>query len=154
MRSQPASFVDMHSVGCMDFPAVRDVLTGSGLQTAGLEEGGAYWIARAGGTVAGTIGFEQVGQSGLLRSLAVLPAYRRIGLGRHLVAHLVDAATQLNCRRIYLFSKDTGRFFKNLGWAETAVKEAAELLSDAPQVKHYARVGWYDNERAFVRLIG
>lgn len=48
-------------------------------------------------------------------------------------------------------SKDTGGYFERLGWREVPVAELAARLSQAPQVRRYDEVGWYPNERAFVR---
>jgi N-acetylglutamate synthase-like GNAT family acetyltransferase len=89
----------------------------------------------------------------LLRSVAVRPDARGQGLARRLLETALDMARRHSITRIYLFSKDTGDFFESLGWKEVPVKEAAEVMRAAPQVKRYNQIGWYLDERAFRRDI-
>jgi N-acetylglutamate synthase-like GNAT family acetyltransferase len=84
-----------------------------------------------------------------LRSVAVDNGMRGRGIARALID---DALRELHCKSIrvlFLFSKDMGAYFENLGWVEVPVGEAADALRQAPQVKRYDRTGWYINERAF-----
>ena len=143
----------IHAVERHEHRIVAQVLARSGLSSAGLEEGGAYWIARIDGAVAGTVGLETTGSSGLLRSLAVLPEFRRTGVARSLVAHLLDEAQRLEVEDVYLFSKEAGSFFELLGWSEISVEAVATVLALAPQVRHYEQIGWYEDERAFSKTV-
>jgi len=60
-------------------------------------------------------------------------------------------ATRLDLEDVYLFSKDTGGYFERLGSCEVPVAEVAARLPRAPQVRRYEEIGWYPDERAFVR---
>ena len=151
MTDRSGELAVVRRAGLGDLLAIGSVLGECGLSSVGLEEGGLYWIAYHGPEIAGVVGIEASGQAGLLRSLAVHPSFRNAGLARRLVSQLLSEIRQLGVDHVYLFSKDSGAFFERLGWSETSVKAAAQRLSRTSQVQHYERVGWYKNERAFVR---
>ena len=75
--------------------------------------------------------------------------------GKSIADRLIHSALREAIRRdlqhVYLLSKDTGGYFKRLGWREVPVAELAARLPLAPQVRRYDEIGWYPNERAFVR---
>lgn len=114
-----------------------------------LEPGTIYFVARLGEKVVGVCGLEFDGDSALLRSVAVDNGTRGQGIARALIDDAIQELHRRNVRVVFLFSKDTGAYFENLGWVEVPVSEAADALRQAPQVKRYGRIGWYVNERAF-----
>ena len=85
---------------------------------------------------------------GLLRSLAVVSARQRTGLGTKLVAHAEDYARIKGVRSLYLLTNTAEFFFKHCGYqrierdnAPPAIgetKEYAEIcpVSSALMVKH------------------
>jgi N-acetylglutamate synthase-like GNAT family acetyltransferase len=89
----------------------------------------------------------------LIRSVAVAGVNRSCGIGRALVKEAMAYAKSQGIERLFLFSKDTGSFFLGLGWEEVSVEAAADLLQNTLQVKRYEEMGWYADERAFVRTI-
>jgi len=110
-----------------------------------------YWTARSDAALVGFCGLELADRAALLRSVSVHDAHRGQGLASRLVeAALVEARARA-IERIYLFSKDTGRFFEQMGWLPVPVEEASTIMCAAPQVRRYQHVGWYPNERAFRR---
>ena len=136
-----------------DRDEARALLDSCGLSSSDIFVPGAfYWLARD-NALAGFCGLEPDEDAGLLRSIAVRRDARGQGLARALLETALDAARRYSITRIYLFSKDTGAFFESLGWKEVPVKETAEVMRAAPQVKHYNRIGWYPEERAFRRDI-
>jgi N-acetylglutamate synthase-like GNAT family acetyltransferase len=66
---------------------------------------------------------------------------------------VLQEAIRLDLPEVYLLSQDTGGYFERLGWREAAVAELAARLPRAPQVRRYDEIGWYPNERAFVRRV-
>lgn len=110
-----------------------------------------YWAAREEPRLVGFCGLEWGERGALLRSVSVHHEHRGRGIAKRLVETAIAEAQARFIRRIYLFSKDTGRFFETLGWREVPVSEVAEIMQAAPQVRRYEQVGWYPNERAFRR---
>jgi N-acetylglutamate synthase-like GNAT family acetyltransferase len=114
-----------------------------------LAPGTMYFVARMGEKLVGVCGLEFDGESALLRSVAVDNSARGRGIARDLIDGAIQELHRRSVRVLFLFSKDTGAYFENLGWVEVPVGEAADALRQAPQVKRYDRVGWYVDERAF-----
>jgi N-acetylglutamate synthase-like GNAT family acetyltransferase len=79
--------------------------------------------------------------------------YRGKGIAERLIDCALQEAIRLDLPDVYLLSKDTGGYFERLGWREAAVAELAARLPRAPQVRRYDEIGWYPNERAFVRRV-
>ncbi|HUB88597.1 MAG TPA: GNAT family N-acetyltransferase [Dyella sp.] len=135
-----------------DEDEVHMLLRACGLSTHDIfSPGAAYWVARNGAGPVGFCGLEWGDAAALLRSVSVHHEYRGRGVARRLVEAAIAETQARSIKRIYLFSKDTGRFFETLGWCEVPVDEASEVMQAAPQVRHYHHVGWYPNERAFRR---
>ncbi len=138
----------------VDLDELREILSAAGLSTLEiLDPGTFYWVASSGGRLVGTCGLELDGKSGLVRSVAVSDEDRRKGIGEALLVRCIDFAKSHGLERLYLFSKDTGEYFLRLGWRAVSVASAADALRAAPQVRRYERVGWYADERAFVRPV-
>lgn len=128
------------------------VLEACGLSSFGiLAPGTLYWVCRAEGGLVGTCGIEAGEGCALLRSVGVMESWRGRGIAERLIGSALLEATRLGLRDVYLFSKDTGGYFERLGWREVPVAQAAARLPQAPQVRRYEEIGWYPDERAFVR---
>lgn len=90
--------------------------------------------------VTGAIGFEQIGELGLLRSLVVDVEERNSGLGERLVGALEARAAASDIAQLYLLTIDADGFFARLGFevvprADTpesirATREFSELCPD------------------------
>lgn len=133
-----------------DFDLVKVILNQCGLSDR-IEHGDRTpcWLAFDKAELVGCAALE-IGQSaGLVRSVAVLPAYRGRGLARQLMQRLIADASARHIGRLYLFSKDSAGFFCRLGWQSVSVRHVADALPDAPQVRYYEEVGWYPDEKAF-----
>ena len=135
-----------------DRDAMATVLAACGLSSFGiLHPGTLYWVCRAGNALAGICGLEVGDGCALLRSVCVVESERGKGIAERLVRCALEEATQLDLQHVYLFSKDTGDYFERLGWRPVPVPEVAARLPQAPQVRRYEEIGWYPDERAFVR---
>lgn len=139
---------------CDDQPDMATVLEACGLSSAGiLAPGTVYWVCRTGTGLVGICGIEVGDRCALLRSVCVIEAHRGKGIAERLVACALLEAARLNLPDVYLFSKDTGSYFERLGWREVSVGGVAARLHQAPQVRRYQEIGWYPDERAFVRSV-
>jgi amino-acid N-acetyltransferase len=70
----------------------------------------------ASGSVIGIGGLEQLGSSVLLRSLAVAPEARGIGIARALVARLEDNVRSCGQPDVWLLTTTAERFFERAGY--------------------------------------
>lgn len=138
-----------------DRAAMAAMLAACGLSSFGISTPGTtYWVCRAGSRVIGMCGIEAGERCALLRSVCVLEDQRGKGIAQRLVRSALLEAARLGLRDVYLFSKDTGGYFERLGWREVPVAQVIARLPQAPQVRRYQEIGWYPDERAFVRSAG
>ena len=104
-----------------DLPDVAAFLSNCGLPAQDLTPeiiaGFELAIATDGGLV-GQIGLETFGDIGLLRSLAVAPAWRKHGLGAQLVARREAAARAAGLSAVYLLTSSATEFFRHRGYTE------------------------------------
>lgn len=135
-----------------DRDAMAAVLEACGLSSVGiLAPQTLYWVCRTENGLVGTCGIEIGDRCALLRSVGVMEHQRGKGIAERLVDCALQEASRLDLQHVYLLSKDTGGYFERLGWREVPVAEVAARLPLAPQVRRYEEIGWYPNERAFVR---
>ncbi len=76
-----------------------------------------FLLAESGGSIVGTIGLESYPPRGLLRSAAVLPAFRDRGIGVLLVDALVRAARERSISELVLLTTTAEKFFGRLGFS-------------------------------------
>ena len=132
--------------------AMATVLAACGLSSFGiLNPGTLYWVCRSGNALVGICGLEVGDRCALLRSVCVVESERGKGIAERLVGCALSEATRLEVQHVYLFSKDTGHYFERLGWRAVPVAEVAARLPQTPQARRYEEIGWYPDERAFVR---
>jgi amino-acid N-acetyltransferase len=74
--------------------------------------------------VLGYAGIEIFGRDGLLRSVLVLPAWRKRGIGRTLVEMMAAFARARGVERLYLLTMDRADFFAARGFGILARAEA------------------------------
>ena len=99
-------------------PALREALRAAGLPADDLEaEGVSLFAFKEDDVVVGYGGLETYGKDALVRSLVVLPAHRRRGVGRRIVAALLAEAARLRASRAYLLTTDAQAYFAALGFA-------------------------------------
>ncbi|AWN24547.1 GNAT family N-acetyltransferase [Deinococcus irradiatisoli] len=138
-----------------DFGTVLDLLSACGLHTSSVTpQGSTYWIADLDGRPSGCIGLEHGEQASLLRSMGVLPAARRQGLGRALALSALTYASLRGDAALYLFSSDAGAFWQQFGFVPVDAAEVAAALPGTPQVQSGECKGWIHQEQAWKRVIG
>jgi amino-acid N-acetyltransferase len=100
-----------------DLADIRSLLLASGLPLDGLAE---HWrtflIARAEGLPVGCAGAEAYPFAALVRSIAVDADYRKRGVGRKLVRHLLDRLSARGLREFYLLTTDAEPYFHRRGF--------------------------------------
>lgn len=116
---------ELRTATAADRPAVERLLVASDLPTAGLVDlfaghAGDFVVAEdptAPGELAAVGGLEVCGDSALLRSVAVRPAWRRHGLGQALVRRLDRRGEERGVRALYLLTTTAEHYFSRLGFA-------------------------------------
>jgi N-acetylglutamate synthase-like GNAT family acetyltransferase len=109
-----------------------------------------YWVAEENDHIfVGSVGLELGVDSALIRSVAVLPNFRNIGLGRNLVNIAMTCAKEMGCKRVFLFSMRSGKYWQKLGFQKTPVDELVQSLPDIPQVLRFTSIGKLATETAW-----
>lgn len=75
-----------------------------------------FIVAERDGELAGVVGLELAGASGLLRSLAVVDSERGKGLGSALVDKIISHSRHRGVARLYLLTTTADRFFARKGF--------------------------------------
>jgi len=100
-----------------DLPAIRQLLIDNQLPTAGVDD---HWktfvVARDGDRVVACGGSEAYEVAALLRSIAVHPDYRNLGLGRKIVRQLLDRLASRGIREFYLLTTTAQEYFRKRGF--------------------------------------
>jgi len=124
-----------------DLEAVEEALRDSELPLDGLRDqfGDGYAVAVSEGHVIGVEGIEVHGDDGLLRSAAVVSAWRGKGVGEALTRDRIDWARRRGLRSLYLLTTTAGDYFPRFGFAHvdrdtapTAVRRSREFADACP----------------------
>jgi len=101
-----------------DWKAIGQLLQESGLPIADLgpDKLDGFLVVEDGDELAGLIGLQVFGTTGLLRSLVVAQQARSAGLGGELVGALESAAQTAGIRELWLLTIDAERFFERQGF--------------------------------------
>lgn len=120
--------------------AIRVLLTDNGLPVQDLDSAAvAFLVADDGGPIAGVVGLQMFGDTGLLRSLAVPAEHRGGGTGGRLVDAIESEARRRGLQQLVLLTQTAAEFFARRGYqvidrahAPAAVQTSAEFLSLCP----------------------
>lgn len=114
------------------------MLSAAGMILAGIEWPSAcFLVAWFGHEAAGVVGVETRVNAALVRSLLVVEAMRRRGIGAALLAAARKAAHTRGAKTLYAFSTGAGEFFRRFGFEPAPVDELVAALNGAPQVEYY-----------------
>lgn len=75
-----------------------------------------YIVGETGERVIAVAGMEKYGSFGLLRSLAVSPDWRRLGIGKALTDRLLALAWTMNLEAVYLLTTTAQAYFAGKGF--------------------------------------
>jgi len=97
-----------------------------------------FILAFHGADMIGVAGIERVGDHGLLRSVAVLPAWRGSGVARQLVTACEQNAASTELQKLVLIAADenAAHFFTHLGYASNARSELPAAVLSLPEFSH------------------
>lgn len=87
-----------------------------------------FLLARRNGSAVGVVGLEPYGPVGLLRSLAVAPSERGLGLGTSLTRAIERHARACEVDTVYLLTTTAERFFGRLGYRAVRREEAPPAI--------------------------
>jgi len=100
-----------------DLPAIKRLLADNDLPTEGVDD---HWktfvVARDGDAIVGCGGSEAHEVVALLRSIAVHPDYRSLGVGRRIVRQLLDRLASRGIREFYLLTTTAEPYFRKRGF--------------------------------------
>jgi amino-acid N-acetyltransferase len=100
-----------------DVAGIKLILQANELPVQGVDD---HWrtflVARDGEKIVGCGGAETYPIAALIRSVAVLPDYRRHGLGRRLVRQLLDRLAARGLREFYLLTTTAEDYFRKRGF--------------------------------------
>jgi amino-acid N-acetyltransferase len=117
-----------------DYREIRDLLSSANLPFEDVENGtGHFLLARKEEQLIGCIGLQICGEDALLRSLAVSEDQRNRGLGKTLTQEILEYASRLNVRKIYLLTTTAENFFRKYGFVvadRTAAPDAIRATSE------------------------
>ena len=103
-----------------DLPGIVLLLAACGLPSSDLSAASLahFHVIESVGQVVGVAGYEVAGSHGLLRSVAVTPASRDMGLAGRLVAATEASAEKAGLSALYLLASDAGaaRYFGRIGY--------------------------------------
>ena len=100
-----------------DYRAVADLLTASSLPLDGVAEAlPAFVVAESDGALVGVAGLEICCDDALLRSVAVRPEWRSLGVGRALVTRVIADAEARGLHALYLLTTTAEHYFPSFGF--------------------------------------
>lgn len=122
-----------------DYATVKAMLADAGLPTEDFVPEHLAFVAEEDGEVVAAIGFEALGEVGLMRSLVVADGIRFQGLGRKLVDTLETRAQAQGVSEIWLLTLGVDAYFLGLGYqprnrseAPTSLRRTAEFSELCP----------------------
>ena len=99
-----------------DFLQIHELLNRNGLPVDGVnDEIGEYYIA-SGQNIMGIIGFESYGTAALLRSLTVKPQFRKSGIGKTLIEHVLGVLQRAGFTEVYLLTNTAEKYLIRYGF--------------------------------------
>ncbi|MEZ0538363.1 arsenic resistance N-acetyltransferase ArsN2 [Fibrella arboris] len=117
-----------------DRPALFDLLTQVDLLTDDLPDDlGTFTLAYDKGTLAGAAGVAVYGTTGLVRSVAVSPAYRDHQIGRQLINAVEKLATDQNLTNLYLITTTADGYFARLGFERVDRSNVPDAIAQTRQ---------------------
>ena len=119
-----------------DYEQVVHLLRTADLPTAGLRTAlPDFLVAEESGRIVGAIGLEVYGDAALLRSAVVDSGRRGSGVGRNLVARLLDHAKSRGVREVFLLTTTAERYFPRFGFTPIGRDAVAPAVRASEEFK-------------------
>lgn len=118
-----------------DLGELRELIETNGLDATDLEECDLNLFVgiKKGNNLVAAGSIEVFKGSGLLRSIATLPDYRRRGLALKIVKKLELLASESGIGDLYLLTETASNFFAKLGYQRTDRSDASDAISSSAQ---------------------
>jgi len=120
-----------------EWPAVRQLLRSCHLTDEGVAtQLDRVRVVRLQGQVVGMALLERYADDGLLRSVAVDPAWQGQGIGRRLVKAMLEEARREGLYQVFLLTETAAAFFARLGFEPIDRKAVPLSIQQASQFTH------------------
>jgi amino-acid N-acetyltransferase len=116
-----------------DYAPVKAMLSDAGLPTEDFVPDHLAFVAEEDGEIVAAIGFEALGEVGLMRSLVVEEGARFRGVGRQLVDALEARALEQGVREIWLLTTGVDAYFLVLGYRPRDRSESPPAIRDTAE---------------------
>lgn len=118
-----------------DIGRVEAALRDSDLPLNGLRDqfGDGYAVAEVNGELIGVEGIEVYGTDGLLRSAAVVSAWRGKGVGDALTRDRIDWARRRGLKSLYLLTMTAGDYWPRFGFQRAERNAAPQAMQQSPE---------------------
>ena len=118
-----------------DITRVESALRDSELPLDGLRDqfGDGYAVAEVNGELIGVEGIEVYGTDGLLRSAAVVSAWRGKGVGDALTRDRIEWAKRRGLKSLYLLTMTAGDYWPRFGFRRADRDAAPEAMRQSPE---------------------
>ncbi len=123
------SEIKITAAACTDCAAVALLLKTQGLPIDDIDPAlNGFFVARDGDQIVGTVGIEEYGNVGLLRSLAVRQSHQGRHLGKQLLEKALDYARVKGLAKLYLLTTTADSYFTGNGFKTIARAETPEQI--------------------------
>jgi amino-acid N-acetyltransferase len=113
---------------------VVSLLNKADLLTGDLPEGlPTFLLAKEGNELVGVAGLELFGSVGLLRSVAVSPAYQGQGIAGRMVEQLLASADEQDLQAVYLITVNADHYFDRYGFTAVDRQQVPEAIQQTSQ---------------------
>jgi len=99
-----------------------------------------FFVATAGNKVIGVAGMEIYGNYGLLRSVAIEPEHRGLGIADKLISHIESLANSKKLSALYLLTETAPEYFRNKGFVEIGREMVPEEIQCSSEFSHVCPV--------------
>ena len=129
---------DYREASADDLPAIRALLASCALPVNDLTPAmlRGFLVARHAGQVVGTAGVEAVGADALLRSVAVAPDHRGLGIAERLCDLLEARAKQAGAANLYLLTETAEGYFSQRGFRPIERDQVPPALQATAEFHH------------------
>ena len=127
-----AGAIALRPATAADAAAVAGLLESAGLPRDGLTEWlPHFWLAEQDGRLAGVAGLELYRDGALLRSVAVDPGMRGLGIGRRLSVRAIEAALAAGSPAVCLLTTSAEHYFPRLGFVPVTRADVPESVQQS-----------------------
>ena len=138
-----------------DFSEIAALLKEVGLLTEGLVQGMPdLYVAEIDGAIIGCAALESDESFGLLRSVGILPAAQRGGIGRQLVDAIHARAGDLGLESVYLLTTTAEEYFPRFGYERVERTEIPKLVTNTAEFSTCSAAGAAILKKKIRRQVG